>query len=111
MAEPKPQKLKYPEAEERARHFEKLVKELTMCRNIIDSQFGGLNRVSLSNQAVSSDLNGDYYSTYVTQKDKWFDEVRQIEKSFSTFLSNLDVCISNANSRFTLWRSRIGVEI
>jgi len=103
-----PWRLKYPEASTKTNHYRNLVSTLALSKSAISynvERARTVDAVSLDPQNV----DGEYYTRYITKRDAWIAIHSQKIAMFDTFLTNLDGCITSARNYEALWQGRIGV--
>lgn len=103
-----PTRLKYPEAASKARYYENVVRNLNTNYSEIHSYISNARTVPTSDLAPQN-VDGKYYDYYIAKRDCWINIHRQQIASFDSFLTDLTVCINNANNLESLWNSRIGI--
>ncbi len=52
---------------------------------------------------------GAYFDTYSLHSDNWFDALDDIVSKAYNFISDLDYCISRAQSMLSMWEGRRGM--
>ena len=99
---------KYPEAPFKIMKYSMLVSALEAHKTTISSKLSGA-RTDLSkniSELESSNLAGDYYRTYVSKKNDWITQCRDMISKFELFLDDLQGCIDEANQLKQMWEER-----
>ena len=103
-----PWRLKYPEAPGKRDHYDNLVTTLTGSQNKIQTWINGARTVNASSTDPQN-TDGEYSIRYKAKRDDWIDIHRQKIRIFDTFITDLGVCITNADTLRALWAGRIGI--
>jgi len=103
-----PKRKKYPDAQEKKDYYSNLASSLKSSKTTIENEL--TTAENIGDSGLAQNVDGDYYNRYIIKRNDWIDiHSKSIEK-FKTFLSDIDICITNANNLSELWAGRIEME-
>ncbi|MBE5953190.1 MAG: hypothetical protein E7257_03400 [Lachnospiraceae bacterium] len=102
------EKKKYPEAPFKIMQYEVLASSLEAIKTTILDKISEAGTYLDNNvsELESSNLAGDYYNTYVSKKNDWVVQCRDMISKFDLFVVDLQKCINEANRLKQMWTQR-----
>lgn len=101
---------RWPEAEDREKHYNKYAKELADEKTIIDDRIKVLNGRSQAFLDTKGVLKGDYYTAYTNGVSNWQGELTDFVSALTTISSSIGLCEQKALREAQIWASRVGVK-
>lgn len=112
----------YPEAPSKVVQYENLLASLQTERANIYNAYVKVKNIknTYSNAVKTGNVSGGssngmycaegaYFDTYSLHSDNWFDALDDIVSKAYNFISDLDYCISRAQSMLSMWEGRRGM--
>ena len=96
----------YPEAQSKIDYYAAIIKELEGYRDDANDDVNGINQSNYQGKVENTAMQGPYYDTYVTHKDKWFSDLATMKSTLSLAVQNINTGISDANKLKADWENK-----
>lgn len=96
----------YPEAPAKISYYESIITKLESYYTDGTDNLANSDREELRSAAKNPNAEGPYYSTFITKKEKWFNDLRAFRNDLDYFMGVIDSRIQEAEKLKADWEHK-----